>query len=194
MTQSASMRMTISAWGTARPRLIAAACRAFGPGRTRARAWGKAAHSARGIVAVSSVDPSSDTRTCTGPPYRPAATSIERSSLAMLSASLYAGMITSTGGRSRPGSGSFLFRSDLHRSAVPPGRYVDRAEQPGDVVRLVVRRDDHVDRRPLAAGLRELPVRPPQQPQRGRQQHEQDADGVQRDEHLPRRQHLVRAA
>ncbi len=40
--------------------------------------------------------------------------SIERSSRAMFSASLYAGMITSTRGRSGPGSGSFLF---VHHSS-----------------------------------------------------------------------------
>ena len=97
------MRMTISASVIASPRLSAAAWRPFGALSTPPVACLKAAISACAISAVSSVEPSLDTRTRTGPPYRPAATSMERSSLAMLSASLYAGMITSTGGRSPPG-------------------------------------------------------------------------------------------
>jgi hypothetical protein len=106
--------MTISAAVAASPRLSAAAWRPFGPLSTQPRACRKSPSSRSATCAVSSVEPSSDTTTRTGPPYRPAATSTERSSLAMLSDSLYAGMITSTGGRSPPGCGS---REPVHHSS-----------------------------------------------------------------------------
>jgi hypothetical protein len=114
MTQSASIRTIISASVIASARLSAAAWPPFGALRTQPRACLKRANSARDICAVSSEEPSSDTTTRTRPPYRPAAVSIERSSLAMFSDSLYAGTITSTPGRSLPSSGSFLL---VHQSS-----------------------------------------------------------------------------
>ena len=88
ITQSASILITMSALVTASARFSAIDCPPLGSVSTRPVACPNRPMPSRPIAAVSSTDPSSDTTTCTGPPYRPAATSIEASSRARLPASL----------------------------------------------------------------------------------------------------------
>jgi hypothetical protein len=67
-TQSASTRMMISASVTAMARLRAADWRRLGPVSTHPRACRKFSNSSSATCAVSSVEPSLDTTTWTGPP------------------------------------------------------------------------------------------------------------------------------
>jgi hypothetical protein len=88
MTQSASILITTSADVSARARFRAIDWPSLEAVSTSPRTYSMPPIASCAIAAVPSVDPSLETITRTGPPYRAAAASTEASSLATFAASL----------------------------------------------------------------------------------------------------------